>query len=72
MTTSEAKAARIREAGADEVIVVERGGDFSGEVRRLTGGRGVDVTIDNVGSPVFESGAPQHGRLTAASCWWGR
>lgn len=55
VTSSEAKAARIREAGADEVVVTERGGDFSGEVRRLTGGTGVDVAIDNVGGPVFES-----------------
>ncbi|MBR0870684.1 zinc-binding dehydrogenase [Bradyrhizobium tropiciagri] len=55
VTTTAAKAARIREAGADEVIIVERGGDFSPEVRRLTGGRGVDAVIDNVGSQVFES-----------------
>jgi len=55
VTTSEAKAARIRDAGADEVIVASRGGDFSGEVRRLTSGHGADVAIDNVGSPVFES-----------------
>ncbi|WP_158670682.1 alcohol dehydrogenase catalytic domain-containing protein [Bradyrhizobium guangdongense] len=55
VTTSKAKAARIREAGADEVIVVERGREFSAEVRRLTNGRGVDVAIDNVGSPVFET-----------------
>lgn len=55
VTTSEAKAACIRAAGADEVIVVERGADFSGEVRRRTNGRGVDAAIDNVGSPAFES-----------------
>jgi NADPH:quinone reductase-like Zn-dependent oxidoreductase len=55
VTTSPAKAARIREAGADEVIVVERGADFSNEVRRLTNGSGVDVVIDNVGSQVFET-----------------
>jgi acryloyl-coenzyme A reductase len=55
VTTTPAKAKRIREAGADEVIVAERGADFSSEVRRLTGGRGVDVVIDNVGSQVFES-----------------
>ncbi len=55
VTTSQAKAARIREAGADEVIVVGRGGDFSAAVRRVTNGRGVDAAIDNVGSPVFES-----------------
>jgi acryloyl-coenzyme A reductase len=55
VTTTSAKAARIREAGADDVIVIERGEDFSGEVRRLTDGRGVDTVIDNVGSPVFEA-----------------
>jgi D-arabinose 1-dehydrogenase-like Zn-dependent alcohol dehydrogenase len=55
VTTTAAKAARIREAGADEVVVVERGEDFSREVRRITDGRGVDAAIDNVGSPVFES-----------------
>src|ERR1700731_3688356 len=53
-TTTAAKAARIRAAGADEVVVVERGEDFSGQVRHLTGGRGVDATIDNVGSQMFE------------------
>ncbi|MGH6737693.1 MAG: quinone oxidoreductase family protein, partial [Bradyrhizobium sp.] len=55
VTTSVTKAAGIRAAGADEVIVVDRGADFSGEVRRLTNGRGVDAAIDNVGSRVFES-----------------
>ena len=55
VTTTAAKAARIRDAGADEVIVVERGADFSGEVRRLTEGRGVHAVIDNVGSLVFEA-----------------
>lgn len=55
VTTTSAKAARIREAGADEVIIVERGEDFSSEVRRFTDGRGVDAVIDNVGSLVFEA-----------------
>jgi acryloyl-coenzyme A reductase len=55
VTTTAAKAARIRKAGADEVIVVERGQDFSAEVRRINDGRGVDAVIDNVGSPVFEA-----------------
>jgi len=54
VTTTASKAARIREVGADEVIVVERGQSFSDRVRRVTGDRGVDVAIDNVGSPVFE------------------
>jgi acryloyl-coenzyme A reductase len=55
VTTTSAKAASIRNAGADEVIVVERGEDFSNQVRRLTEGRGVDAAIDNVGSPVFDA-----------------
>jgi len=55
VTTHAAKAQRIREAGADEVVVVAKGEDFSAEVRRLTDGAGVDVVIDNVGSPVFEA-----------------
>lgn len=55
VTTTAAKAARIRDAGADEVIIVERGEEFSAKVRRLTEGRGVDAVIDNVGSPVFDA-----------------
>src|SRR5579871_3125308 len=55
VTSSASKASRIREAGADEVIVVERGQSFSDSVRRITNDRGVDVAIDNVGSPVFEA-----------------
>jgi acryloyl-coenzyme A reductase len=53
VTTTQAKAAKIRAAGADQVIVIERGGDFSTKVRHITDGRGVDVVIDNVGSSVF-------------------
>jgi NADPH2:quinone reductase len=47
-----AKAALAREAGADEVILyTER--DFETEVKRLTGGRGVDVVYDSVGKDTF-------------------
>lgn len=55
LTTSADKAKSIREGGADEVIVASKGEDFSSAVRRVTDGRGVDVVIDNVGSPVFPS-----------------
>jgi NADPH:quinone reductase-like Zn-dependent oxidoreductase len=55
VTTSAAKAARIRAAGADEVVVTAPGEDFSAAVKALTGGEGVDVAIDNVGSPVFHA-----------------
>lgn len=53
-TTSPGKAEMIRAAGAHHVVVHARGEDFSPEVKRLTGGRGVDVLIDNVGTPLFE------------------
>lgn len=53
-TTSPEKAERIRALGAHEVIVHARGEDFSGAVKKATGGAGVDVAIDNVGSQLFE------------------
>jgi acryloyl-coenzyme A reductase len=54
VTTSDEKAQIIRDAGAHEVIVVARGEDFSPKVIAATGGDGVDVVIDNVGSVLFE------------------
>ena len=53
-TTSLDKADRIRALGAHEVIVHGRGEDFSGAVKKATGGQGVDVAIDNVGSQLFD------------------
>jgi acryloyl-coenzyme A reductase len=53
-TTSPGKADQIRALGAHEVIVHARGEDFSGAVKTITGGNGVDVAIDNVGSQLFE------------------
>lgn len=54
VTTSEEKASKIREAGAHHVVVVERGGDFSGELKALSNNEGMDVVIDNVGSVLFQ------------------
>ncbi len=51
--SSEDKARLAREAGADEVIVFSRQ-DFEAEVKRLTGGKGVDVVYDGVGKATFE------------------
>jgi NADPH:quinone reductase len=51
--SSEEKARLAREAGADEVIVFTRQ-DFESEVKRLTGGKGVDVVYDGVGKATFE------------------
>src|SRR5881296_1205119 len=50
-----AKAELAREAGADEVILyTER--DFEEEVKRLTGGAGVQVVYDSVGQTTFAKG----------------
>ena len=51
--SSEEKARLARQAGADEVIVFTRQ-DFEPEVKRLTGGKGVDVVYDGVGKATFE------------------
>lgn len=53
-TTSKAKADRLYELGAHEVVVHERGEDFSRQVKALTKGRGVDVVVDNVGNLLFD------------------
>jgi len=49
------KAALARSAGADEVIVYTQT-DFVSEVKRLTGGAGVDVVYDSVGQSTFAGG----------------
>jgi NADPH:quinone reductase len=53
-----AKAAFARAQGADELVYLD-GPDLADrlptEVRNLTGGRGVDVAVENLGSPVFEA-----------------
>ena len=50
---SEAKAARVRELGADHVILY-REQDVAAEVRRITDGKGVPVAYDSVGKDTFE------------------
>ena len=52
VTSSEAKAEALRGIGADQVIV-NAGGDFHKQVLKETGGKGVDVAIDCVGSPTL-------------------
>jgi NADPH2:quinone reductase len=51
--SSQEKADLARSAGADEVIVFTQQ-DFDPEVKRLTGGKGVDVVYDGVGKATFE------------------
>ncbi len=50
--STEKKAARARAAGADHVILYTET-DFVEEVKKPTGGRGVDVAIDGVGRTTF-------------------
>lgn len=50
---TDAKAELAKAAGASDVIVYTRQ-DFETEVRRLTGGRGVDVVYDSVGKDTFD------------------
>jgi NADPH2:quinone reductase len=47
------KAALSRAAGADEVILYSEQ-DFEVEVKRITGGRGVQVVYDSVGQTTFD------------------
>ena len=60
------KADLIRELGAHQVVVHKRGEDFSPQVKRLTGGAGVDVLVDNVGTVLFE---PMRRSLGTAGRW---
>ena len=50
--STEEKARIAREAGADETILYTKQ-DFEAEVKRSTGGRGVDVVYDSVGQTTF-------------------
>ena len=51
--STDAKAALSREAGASDVILYTEQ-DFESEVKRLTGGKGVDVAYDSVGKTTFD------------------
>ncbi|MEM3246253.1 MAG: alcohol dehydrogenase catalytic domain-containing protein [Thermoplasmatales archaeon] len=51
-TSSEWKKERILGIGADYVV---SGKDFHNEVKRITGGKGVDVVLETVGGPTFNS-----------------
>jgi len=51
--STEEKARRAREAGADEAILYTQA-DFATEVRSRTGGRGVQVVYESVGKTTFD------------------
>jgi NADPH:quinone reductase-like Zn-dependent oxidoreductase len=49
---SEPKLAKARELGADETLL--HTGEFAREVKKLTGGRGVDVVFEHVGAATWD------------------
>jgi len=53
-TSTPAKAELVRDLGADEVLLY-RDVDVASEVRRLTGGVGVDVVYDSVGATTWQT-----------------
>ena len=53
-TSSEAKADRARDLGADDVIDYSDP-QWSRSIKKLTAGRGVDVVVDHVGEATFGS-----------------
>ncbi len=59
------KAARLKEMGASEVIDTKKTPDWEQEVRRLTGGAGVDHVVEVLGGDQLQ-------RSIAASAWGGR
>jgi len=63
-TSTDEKAARARQLGADEVINYTSQ-DLVAEVRRLTGKNGVDVVLEHVGGEVFA-------KSILATRWGGR
>ena len=51
--STEEKAANVREAGADHVILYSKE-DFVARVKQITGGKGVEVAYDGVGQSTWE------------------
>jgi NADPH:quinone reductase len=52
------KVAFARQHGADYVVMLNRtdlDSTLKGEISVLTGGRGADIVVDNVGGPIFEA-----------------
>jgi acryloyl-coenzyme A reductase len=65
-TTSADKVDTLKALGADAVVVHARGEDFSAQVRDLTQGEGVNVIVDNVGTPLF---SPMRKSLAIQGRW---
>jgi NADPH:quinone reductase-like Zn-dependent oxidoreductase len=71
--STDAKLAKARELGADEVINHSKN-DILEEVKRLTGKRGVDVVVEHVGEATWEKSVlclAQNGRLVTCGATTG-
>jgi NADPH2:quinone reductase len=71
--STEEKAKLAREAGAQDVILYT-GQDFEAEVKRLTGGKGLQVVYDSVGRDTFEKGfncLASRGYMVLYGAWGG-
>lgn len=53
LSSSERKLELAKELGADKVINYKQTPEWAREVKRLTGGRGADLVVDNVGQATF-------------------
>jgi NADPH:quinone reductase-like Zn-dependent oxidoreductase len=53
-TSRDAKAAKLRELGADAVVNYRSEPDWERAVMRVTGGRGADVVLNNIGAAALE------------------
>ncbi len=63
VTSSPDKVEGLKDVGADEVVLAQ--GDYYKNIMEVTGGKGADVVIDNVGAPTFLNcfrGLARHGR----------
>jgi NADPH:quinone reductase-like Zn-dependent oxidoreductase len=52
ITSNASKVQRLKEVGADDVVI-SPDGTFGDDVRKLTGGRGADLVVELVGSSTF-------------------
>lgn len=53
VTRSQGRSEKLRQYGADEVLVYSSGDDLSDAVMSLTQGRGLDIVVDSVGRESF-------------------
>ncbi len=70
---SEPKLRKAKELGADDVLLHQ--GEFAREVKKLTGGRGVDVVFEHVGQATWEQSVyslAAGGRLVTCGATTGR